>query len=230
MARFHSIVMLTSVLALPAALGGCVGVAVVGGLAAAAGGGYAANQERGINGAASDFAVKADVDQGLIKANPQLQSVGATVFQGRVLLTGRVANEQMKAAAEQVASRTPNVRALYDEIEVAPAEGAWDEAKDAWISTRVRSDMVLDPGIRSVNYSIDTTNGSVYLLGSARSQDELDRATRTARYVPGVKRVVSYVEIRGGAPIAASGARPPAGMGAAPSGSAPQAPIEVQKL
>jgi osmotically-inducible protein OsmY len=230
MARFHSIVILTSVLALPAALGGCVGVAVVGGLAAAAGGGYAANQERGINGAASDFTVKADVDRGLIKANPQLQSVSATVYQGRVLLTGRVASEQMKATAEQVASRTPNVRALYDEIEVAPAEGAWDEAKDAWITTRVRSDMVLDPGIRSVNYTIDTTNGSVYLIGSARSQDELDRATRTARYVPGVKRVVSYVEIRGGSPIAASGARPPAGLGVAPSGSAPQAPIEVQKL
>jgi osmotically-inducible protein OsmY len=230
MARFYSIAILTGVLALPAALGGCVGVAVVGGLAAAAGGGYAANQERGLNGAASDFSIKADVDQNLIKANPQLQSVSATVYQGRVLLTGRVANEQLKTTAEQVASRTRDVRALYDEVEVAPPEGAWDETKDAWITTRVRSDMVLDPGVRSVNYTIDTANGSVYLIGSARSQDELERATRAARYVPGVKRVVSYVEIRGGAPVAAMPARPPASMGPPPAGAAPQAPIEVQKL
>jgi osmotically-inducible protein OsmY len=222
--------MLACVVALPAMLGGCVGVAVVGGIAAAAGGGYAAGQERGVGGAASDYAIKADVDQSLIKANPQLQTVSATVYQGRVLLTGRAPNDQLKATAEQVASRTNGVRALYDEVEVAPPEGAWDQTKDAWITTRVRSDLVFDPGVRSVNYTVDTMNGSVYLIGSARSQDELDRATRAARYVPGVKRVVSYVEIRAGAPVAAMPARPPANMAAPPASAAPQAPIEVQKL
>ena len=40
-------------------------------------------------------------------------------------------------------------------------------------------------------------------MGSARSQGELDRATQLARYVPGVQRVVSYVELRYGAPVAA---------------------------
>ena len=57
----------------------------------------------------------------------------------------------------------------------------------------MRSELVLDPEIRSGNYTIDTENGSVYLIGSARSPYELDRAARRARYVPGVKRVVSYV-------------------------------------
>ena len=39
--------------------------------------------------------------------------------------------------------------------------------------------------IRSVNYTIDTANGSVYLIGSARTQTELDRATGVARNVSG---------------------------------------------
>ena len=235
--RFHSVLTLGFVLALPTALGGCVGAVVVGGLAAAAGGGYAAGQERGINGFASDFTIKTNIEQALIKADPQLQmNVTTTVYQGRVLLTGRVPNQQMKATLEQIAGGTRDVRALYDEVAVAPPEQAWDDAKDAWITTRVRSDMVLDPGIRSINYTIDTSNGSVYLIGSARSQAELDRATRIARYVPGVKRVISYVELRGGAPVAAM-PMPPAGAnygaappGSAPLGAAPQAPIEVQKL
>jgi hypothetical protein len=149
----------------------------------------------------------------------------------------------MKAAAAQIAGSTRNVRALYDEVEVAPTGSAWDDAKDAWITTRVRSEMVVDADVRSVNYTIDTANGSVYLIGSARSQGELDRATRIARYVPGVRRVVSYVEIRGGAPIAAMPAGPGAAPWTGPSGNppsfspdayrpagAPQAPIEVQKL
>ena len=66
--------------------------------------------------------------------------------------------------------------------------------------------MVLDADVRSVNYTIETDRQSVYLIGSARSQAELDRATQIARYVPGVQRVVSYVEIRSGAPV---GTTPP---------------------
>src|SRR6266576_1082283 len=69
-------------------------------------------------------------------------------------------------------------------------------------SARIRSGLMLDPDIRSGNYTIDTQKGSVYLIGSARSQVELERATRTARYIPGVKRVVTYVELRPGAPVA----------------------------
>jgi osmotically-inducible protein OsmY len=137
----------------------------------------------------------------------------------------------MKAAAVQIAGRTHDVRAVYDEIELAQAEGIWDGAQDTWISARIRSEMVVDPAIRSINYTIDTENGSVFLIGTARSQGELERATRIARYVPGVKRVVSYVELRSGAPVAA-GAVPPPAAGSAPGQpiAAPTAPIEVQKL
>lgn len=237
MARFHSIVALTCVVALPLALGGCAGALVVGGLAAAGGAGYAAGQERGLNVAANDFAIKTDIEKNLIAADPRLQTgVTTSVYEGRVLLTGRLPSEQLKGEAEQIAGRVNDVRGLYDEVEVAPAEQVWDNARDAWITTRVRSQMVLDPDIRSVNYTIDTANGSVYLIGSARSQAELDRATRIARYVPGVKRVVSYVELRSGAPVAAMPARPlSAPIGAAPPGTpspggTQQAPIEVQKL
>jgi osmotically-inducible protein OsmY len=240
MARLHSILALTCTIALPIglplALGGCVGALIVGGLGAAAGGGYVAAQERGVTGAADDVALKADIERELMKQDPQLQAgITTTVFGGRVLLTGRVANPEMKAAAEQIAGRTHDVRTLYDEIEVAPPAGAWDDANDAWVTTRVRSELVVDPDVRSVNYTIDTANGSVYLIGSARSQAELDRATQIARYVPGVRRVVSYVEIRSGAPVAAMPAPPPAANSSANSGprrpsAAPQATIQVQKL
>jgi len=242
MARLHSILTLASAIALPIALplalGGCVGVAVVGGLGAAAGGGYAAAQERGVDGAVDDFAIKTAVEQGLMKAELQLHgsSIATTVYGGRVLLTGRVASPELKVAAEQVVGKTNGVRALYDEIEVAPPQGVWDSASDDWITTQLRSQLILDPNVRSINYTIDTANGSVYLIGSARTQGEVDRATQIARYVPGVRRVVSYVDVRAGSPVAAM--PPPSaypgpgpGSGPGPAGpGAPQAPVEVQKL
>lgn len=231
MSRLHSVLLLACVIALPTALGGCAGVVVVGGLAAAAGGGYAAAQERGLSTAAVDFTVKTDIEKAFLKTDQQLQvGITTSVYNGRVLLTGRVPTPEMKATAVQIASRMHDVRAVYDEVEVLPHEGIWDGTKDAWITARVRSELVVDPDIRSVNYTIDTENGSVYLIGTARSQAELDRVTRIARYVPGVQRVVSYVELREGVPLAARPAPAAAPVLSDRPNAAPRQPVEVEKL
>jgi osmotically-inducible protein OsmY len=229
MAQARLALILAAAVALPSLLGGCIEMAVVSGVAAA---GYTAGQERGIGGVANDVVVKTSIAKAFLDADPQLQAgITTTVYDGRVLLTGRVANPAMKARAVQIASRVPDVRRVYDEIEVAAPDTIWDDARDAWISTQIRSQMVVDLDIRSVNYTIETQNGSVYLIGSARSPAELERATSIARYVPGVRRVVSYVEIRPGSPVASGVAPPPGGISPpARAGVVPQAPIEVQKL
>jgi osmotically-inducible protein OsmY len=240
MARLNSILCVICIVGLPTMLGGCAGVLLVGGLAAAGGGGYAAAQERGVGGAVGDFEVQTDVERAFVDTGPGLrEGITTTVYQGRVMLTGRVATPDMKARAVQVAGRVLGVKALYDEVEVATPGSTWDATKDAWITARLRSEMMLDPDIRSGNYTIDTSNGSVYLIGSARTHAEIELATRVARYIPGVKRVVSYVELRSGAPIAE---RPPTpGPAASPVPSAtsigprtpstvPTAGIEVQRL
>lgn len=204
-ARIQSIMALAAVLGMPLALGGCIGAVVVGGMAAAAGGGYVAAQERGADGLAGDFAITTNIRQSLSKTDPKLDAaVTVTVYDGRVLLTGQVPTPEMKMAAEQLARQQANVRAVYDEIEVTTNDTFLDHAKDSWIGTQVRSDMVFDPNIRSSNYMIETENGSVYLIGMARTPQELQQATDIARRVRGVKRVVSYVEVRPGAPSVAS--------------------------
>lgn len=215
-------------------LGGCAGAILVSGVGAAAGGGYMAAEERGANGTYNDFNVKTGVGQSFLQTNPLIQKgVITSVYDGRVLLTGRAPTQELKTEAIRITRAIPGVRSVYDEIEVAPVEGLWEDAQDTWITARVRSALVLDPEIRSGNYTIDTEDGSVFLIGSGRSQYELDRAVRIARYVPGVRRVVSYVEIRSGLPVAAVPAAE--ASQAAPalnplSGAAPATPIEVQKF
>ena len=203
-------------LLLPIALSGCAGALIVGGLAAAGTGGYAAGQERGIGGAVSDLQIETDIETAFAGTGPGLkEGITTTVYDGRVLLAGRVGTPQMKTQAVQLASRIAGVKALYDEIEVALPRDTWDATKDAWITARLRSEFMLDADIRSGNYTIETENGSVFLIGSARSQAELDRATRIARYIPGVQRVVSYVELRPGTPVAEQPVQPAATTGAA---------------
>lgn len=229
-------------LGLTAELTGCP-LAIVGGIAAAGGAGYTANQERGVQGTVSDFTIKTNIQNAWMKTDLNLSpTTDVTVYQGRVLLTGTAANPERKMEAAEIARGIPGVRVVYNEIEVTPYEGVWNSTKDAWLTSEVRSRLVFS-NVRSVNYKIETANRSVYLIGSARSPAELEHATDLARRVPGVKRVVSYVEVRPGAPpdTQVAGpvvATPPPSYSAAPPEApletpptaSPTAPVEVQKL
>jgi osmotically-inducible protein OsmY len=231
MRRSSSIVAVGCMLTMTPWLQGCA-VAVVGGVAAAGGVGYEAAQERGLPGEVDDIKIRADVATAL---GAHYGDINTTVYGGRVLLTGSSPTDQEKSQAEQAASQVPGVKGVFNEIAVGAPENSWDIAQDAWITTRVRSDLVFDGDVRSGNYTIETDHKSVYLIGSARSQGELDRATQLARYVPGVQRVVSYVEIRSGVP---GGEHPGPSQAGAPTASdstpptppPPSAPIQVQKL
>ena len=231
MPNFRNVLGGLLILSLPFELGGCP-AAIVGGLAAAGGAGYTANQERGAGGSVDDFKIKTNIQNAWMKANPLMQTnLTINVYEGRTLLTGTAPTPEFRAQAKEIASQVPGVRTVYDEIEVSPPESAWDSTKDTWITSRVRTELAFNPDVRSVNYTIETANKSVYLIGSARSQAELDIATNAARTTPDVKRVVSYVEVRPGVPVAAKPGPPPtnAPSPAAPA-AAPATAVEVEKL
>src|SRR5207248_3361577 len=135
-------------LTLPLALGGCAGALLVGGLAGVAGDGYAAAQERGVGGAVSDLQIETTIESAFVAADPALRDgITTTVYQGRILLTGTVPTPQMKTRAVEVAGRVSGIKALYDDIEVAPSRAASDATNDAWITARIRSELMLDPDI-----------------------------------------------------------------------------------
>ena len=216
MSNFRSIFGVLLIFALPVAFGGCSS-AIFGGLAATV----------------DDFTIKTNIQNAWLKTNPLMQrDLTVTVYEGRVLLTGAAPTPEFKAQAKEVASRVSGVRTIYDEIEVAPLESAWDSAKDTWISSRVRTELAFTPNIRSANYTVETANKSVYLIGSARSQAELDIAANAARTTPDVKRVVSYVEVRPGVPVAAKPGAPPLANAPSPAApaAAPATAVEVEKL
>ena len=56
--------------------------------------------------------------------------------------------------------------------------------------------MLFDQDVRSVNYSIETVNQVIYLMGVAQDEAELQRVVDHARNVAYVRRVVSYVQMK----------------------------------
>lgn len=172
------------------AASGCVPVVIGGGAMAV----NAATQERGIGGAVGDAEIQASINHFWLQHDERLLSrLDMTVDEGRVLLTGRALDEQMRADAVRLAWQASRVQEVINEIEIDPTDSLQQRASDRWIATRLRTALITDGGIRQNNYSIVVVNGSVYLLGRASGQAELDRALGHARGIPDVRRVVSYV-------------------------------------
>jgi osmotically-inducible protein OsmY len=180
----------------------CIVPIVAGG---AAGTGYVVGQERDVSVQVNDTVIRTGINDKWLRFNSDMaHQLSLSVYDGRVLITGVVANPEWKTEPVRLAWEVKGVKEVNSEIEVASSQGIGDTARDQLITTRLRSAILIDGQVRSVNYTIDTVNGSVILSGSARSQAELDKVTNYARNIPNVKRVVSYVRIRVGEPAAPS--------------------------
>jgi osmotically-inducible protein OsmY len=202
--RLRAILLAGTMLATLPLLTGCPIVAV----GAGAAGGYATlAQERSASDQFKDLTIRSLVSKSWDEYSPDLpHNLDATVYEGRVLITGRLANEQLRQEAIQRAWKVDGVKEVYDEIGVGPETHFSDEARDSVISTRLKNDLVWDGQVKSINYTIKTENGIVYIIGSARTKDEMERVTGYARNIPNVRRVVSYVRVRPGEPVAAQAA------------------------
>jgi osmotically-inducible protein OsmY len=175
-------------------LSACSPLGLAGG--AVVGTGMAASREGGITGTLSDTRIHAEIADLWFKYNlSTFSKLGITVDQGRVLLTGVVQKPEHRVEAVRLAWQVRGVKQVINEIRVANGEGLPGYVRDRWITTRLRTQMTFDDVIANLNYSIDTVQGTVYVMGTAQTQAELDRVVRLARTIPNVRQVVSYIRL-----------------------------------
>ncbi|HEY8963926.1 MAG TPA: BON domain-containing protein [Alphaproteobacteria bacterium] len=185
-----------SVLALTSMLAACTPVGV--GVAAGSTAGVAAAREGGLKGSLEDAKISAKISDLWFRHDfTMFSKLNLTVDQGRVLITGVVQKPEHRVEAVRLAWQAEGVKQVINEVKVANSEGITGWGRDKWITARLRADILFDKNIQGVNYSIDTVQSIVYLMGVAQNQAELDRVTFHARQVPYVKQVVSYVKMAG---------------------------------
>tara|TARA_R110000868_G_scaffold11751_12_gene57333 strand:+ start:2282 stop:2905 length:624 start_codon:yes stop_codon:yes gene_type:complete len=174
-------------------LQGCVSTVVGAGAMA----GTAAMEERGLAGAADDTAIRLRINALLSDKDERLwRKVGLQVYLGRVLLTGTLETPEMRAEAVRLVWQAEGVKEVINEIQLVGADDSSGFARDTWISTQLKSALLFDKEVASINYSIETVRGTVYLIGLAQDKRELDRVINHARGLSYVKKVVNYVRIK----------------------------------
>ena len=165
-------------------LDGCVGVSLD-------------PQERPFSKAVDDFNTRAELNASLLAEDAKMfNGVSTTVIEGRVHLSGNVPTAEQRRRATEIAWATPNVTEVVNDIEVLERTSITDVARDRWISAKVRARIMSDGSIRDVNYTIDTQNRIVFVMGIAQDRRELDRVLAHARSVNNVERVVSYAVLK----------------------------------
>lgn len=123
----------------------------------------------------------------------QKTHINVACFNQIVLLTGEAPTPGLRQQAEALARETANVKRVYNEITVKAPSSSLTRASDAWITTKIKTELLATKDLKSGSIKVVTENGSVYLMGMV-SRDQADVAADIARQVSGVQRVLKIFQ------------------------------------
>ncbi|PHN17716.1 BON domain-containing protein [Pseudomonas phytophila] len=132
----------------------------------------------------------------IAKASPDLDQnshIVVTSYNGIVLLAGQTPREDLKALAEKEASGVQRVKKVNNELQVMAPSSLLARNNDAWLTTKIKSQMLTDSAIPGSRIKVVTENGIVFLLGLV-TQQEATRATSLVQSVSGVQKIVKLFE------------------------------------
>ena len=173
-------------------LSGCIPVAVVAGATL---GGAVVYDKRSFKTITKD-------KQATLKATRSIQRqqdltgkahVKVIVFNGVGLVVGSVTSKEEKGEVGELVAATPNIRRVYNELVIIDNSNSLPNLSDTWLSGKVRTNLLLKPGLQSANIKIITQGGTVFLMGMV-SQKQATIAANAASQISGVKKVVKVFE------------------------------------
>lgn len=159
--------------------------------------GVSAAQERTVGNAIDDVTVEAKVTNKFLQStNRELTTgISAKSTEGVVVLTGKTQQQETAIEAVRLTWEVAGVREVINEIQILD-QNRTTFPRDAWITTQVKTRLIAEKYIKSVNYNIETVNSAVYVMGIAQDQAELDRALNVISRVGGVTQVISHVRLK----------------------------------
>ena len=129
------------------------------------------------------------------RASDELMQANLSVssHNGNVLLYGQVPNEEARARAEAEVLKLKKVRRVYNELDVAEPTSILTRSGDAFITGRVKTQLLTSEHVRGRNIKVVTENGTTSLMGLV-TRLEAEEATEITRNVSGVQQVVRLFE------------------------------------
>ncbi|HCN46597.1 MAG TPA: phospholipid-binding protein [Pseudomonas sp.] len=143
-----------------------------------------------------DSLIETKVAVNVAKASVDLDKnshIVVSSFNGVVLLAGQTPRADLKSLAEQTAGQVQKVKKVHNELQVLEPSSLLARNNDAWLTTKIKTQMLADANIPGSRIKIITENGIVYMLG-LMTQAEANRATNLVQGVSGVQKIVKLFE------------------------------------
>ena len=155
-------------------------------------------EDRSLEALRDDTAITFDINEVLLgeKYRDLFPEISTDVYEHVVMLTGTVKFARNKQRATELVRGIKGVKRIINELQVTKNYGIEPAANDLWIETKLKVLLLGPKDIRSINYRWRSVNGTVYLIGAARSQTELNTVLNVIRTTERVKKVVNHAWIR----------------------------------
>lgn len=116
---------------------------------------------------------------------------------GEVLLSGFVDSQVQLDRASAVARAVPGVKNIFNNVSLKGQPASVGNKVDAGIiTTKVKSALLGDPKINSLDITVVTRQDEVQLSGFVDNQAQIDRAVEVASGVDGVRKVSNQMSLK----------------------------------
>lgn len=135
------------------------------------------------------------------KAGPRLKEalgerahLNVTSYNRLVLITGEVATDADREAAEKAIAGIENVKTTFNEAAVMGLSSLTARSNDALLTSKVKAAFIDNGNIQANAVKVVTERATVYLMGRV-TEKEAEKAAEVARTVSGVQKVVKVFEL-----------------------------------
>tara|TARA_B100001121_G_C18596414_1_gene577256 strand:+ start:350 stop:940 length:591 start_codon:yes stop_codon:yes gene_type:complete len=115
------------------------------------------------------------------------------VIDGNIFLSGKVDEPEEKLKIIKSAWETKGARSVKTAITIKGETNFKNTAKDALITTQLKTAMILNKNIKASNYNLDTINGKTYIFGIAMNLDEKQKIIAEAKEIYGIKEIIPSI-------------------------------------
>ncbi len=179
----------TAVIGASTLLAGCVPLVVAG----VAGTALVATDRRSVGAQADDESIELKVGNNIGTGFGDRVHVNVTSYNGIVLLTGEVPEQNLVATIGEIARTTAKVRRVHNELVVAAVSPVGSRTDDSYITSKVKTRFVEANKFSATHVKVVTDRKVVYLMGLVK-RDEAEAAAQIASTTSGVLRVVTLFE------------------------------------
>ena len=120
-------------------------------------------------------------------------SIQVEVLDGRIFVTGKVAEPEEKIKITKLAWETKGVRSVKNAIQIKGKSTFKSTAGDVLITSQLRSAMIFNKKIKSSNYTLETINKKTYIFGIAFDEDEREEVMKEAKEIHNVEKVIPTI-------------------------------------